>query len=355
MFYDQQFEMAKINDQNSKQDARLPEAHQADGDAQSGSDCEKLNDLPDIVDFDMAMAETQLPSKGTENAPFPSHIESLAGRGNDAGSVHTRRAYASDWKHFCAWCRRHQLSPLTADPQTIGLYITDLATGSGTGGQKSISTIERRLSSLSWNFAQRGQSLDRKDSRIANVLAGIRNGHAKPAAHKEAISPQDLVVMLETLDRGILRGLRDRAMLLLGFSGGLRRSEIAGLDAGQGQTGDGRGWITFQDKGLLITLRGKSGWREIEIGRASSEATCPVAAMEIWLKFARIDRGPLFRRVTGQGKSVGPDRLNDQEIARLVKKTALATGIRGDLPEGQRKAKFGAHSLRAGFASGRSK
>lgn len=354
LFYDQQLEMAKISDQNSERDAHLPAAHQTGGAAESGSDSQTSTGLPDVVDFAMAMAETQLASEYIET-PFPSHSESLAGRGSDAGSAHTRRAYASDWKHFCGWCRRHHLSPLTPDPHTIGLYITDLAAGNGTGGQKSISTIERRLSSLSWNFAQRGQSFDRKDSRITSALAGIRNSHAKPAAQKEAISPEDLIAMLETLDRGTLRGLRDRAMLLLGFSGGLRRSEIAGLDAAQGQTEDGRGWIAFQDKGLLVTLRGKSGWREVKIGRASSDATCPVVALETWLKFARIERGPLFRRVTGQGKSVGPDRLNDQEIARLVKKTALATGIRADLPEGERKARFTAHSLRAGFASSQSK
>lgn len=75
-----------------------------------------------------------------------------------------------------------------------------------------------------------------------------------------------------------------------------------------------------------MTLRGKTGWREVEIGRGSSDATCPVAAVETWIKFAKVAKGPLFRRVTGQGKNVGPDRLNDQEVSRLVKKTALAAG-----------------------------
>jgi integrase len=129
--------------------------------------------------------------------------------------------------------------------------------------------------------------------------------------------------MLETLDRGTLRGLRDRAMLLIGFAGGLRRSEITGLDLGRDQTEDGRGWIEILDKGLLITLRGKTGWREVEIGRGSSEATCPVTAVETWIKFAKLAKGPLFRRVTGKGKNVGPDRLNDQEVARLVKRQLL--------------------------------
>jgi integrase len=158
--------------------------------------------------------------------------------------------------------------------------------------------------------------------------------------------------MLETLDRGTLRGLRDRAMLLLGFAGGLRRSEIVGLDCGRDQTEDGRGWIEFfPDKGLLVTLRGKTGWREVEVGRGSSDATCPVVALETWLSLARIAHGPLFRRVTGQGKKVGAERLNDQEVARLVKRTALAAGVRGDLSEGERAKLFAGHSLRAGLAS----
>ena len=183
-----------------------------------------------------------------------------------------------------------------------------------------MSTIERRLSSLTWNYAQRGQPLDRKDRAIATVLAGIRNSHARPPLQKEAILPEDLIAMLETLDRGSLRGLRDRAMLLLGFAGGLRRSEIVGLDCGRDQTEDGRGWLEILDKGALVTLRGKTGWREVEIGRGSADTTCPVVALQNWLRLARIGHGPLFRRVTGQGKRVGADRLNDQEVARLVKR-----------------------------------
>jgi integrase len=97
---------------------------------------------------------------------------------------------------------------------------------------------------------------------------------------------------------------------------------------------------------MLVSLRGKTGWRQVEVGRGSSDATCPVVTVETWLKL-----GPLFRRVTGQGKAVGADRLNDQEVARLVKRTALAAGVRGDLPEGECGKLFAGHSLRAGLAS----
>jgi integrase len=114
---------------------------------------------------------------------------------------------------------------------------------------------------------------------------------------------------------------------------------------------DASGWVEILNKGMLITVRGKTGWREIEIGRGSSDATCPVVALETWLKFARIGHGPLFRRVTGQGRDVGRDRLADKHVVRLVKKAALAAGVRADLPEGERADKFAGHSLRAGLAS----
>lgn len=308
-------------------------------------------------------AEGELPdsaalvAEAAPNTALPAHLEQLANRARTyveaASSTNTRKAYASDWKHFSTWCRRSGLSPLPPHPQTIGLYITACASGTAERGRKanSVSTIERRLSSLSWNYSQRGLTLDRKDRHIATVMAGIRNSHARPPVQKEAVLSDHLIAMLETLDRGTLRGMRDRAMLLIGYAGGLRRSEVVGLDLKADQTEDGQGWIEIFAKGMLVILRGKTGWREVEIGRGSADATCPVAAVETWIKFAKLAHGPLFRRVTGQGKLVGPDRLNDKEVARLVKRTALSAGIRGDLSEIERALKFAGHSLRAGLAS----
>jgi integrase len=263
-------------------------------------------------------------------------------------SANTRRAYAADWKHFCGWARRRNFEILPPDPQIVGLYVTACASGADFGDRKpgAVLTIERRLSSLTWNFAQRGQPFDRKDGHIALVMAGIRKNRATPRIKKASILPGDMLAMLVTLDHGTLRGLRDRAMLLVGFAGGLRRSEIVGLDVGQDQTKDGPGWIEVRDKSLLVTLRGKAGSREVEIVRGSSDQSCPVLALKTWLKFARIASGPVFRRVTGKGKAVGDDRLNDQEVARLVKRAALAAGIRGDLSEQERGERFSASALR---------
>lgn len=303
-----------------------------------------------------SVGDTDLP-QAVASPPLPQHLQDLTDRARGyveaSSSSNTRKAYASDWKHFAAWCRRSGLSPLHPHPQTVGLYITACASGAADRGMKanSVSTIERRLSSLSWNYAQRGLILDRKDRHIATVMAGIRNSHARPPVQKEAVLADDIIAMIETLDRGTLRGMRDRAMLLIGYAGGLRRSEIVGLDLKADQTEDGRGWIEILDQGMLLTLRGKTGWREVEVGRGSSDATCPIAAVETWIKFAKLAHGPLFRRVTGRGKAVGSERLNDREVARLVKRTAMAAGVRGDLSEIERAFRFSGHSLRAGLAS----
>ena len=311
-------------------------------------------ETPSRVGPESAVAALPCRDGGADKAHrrLPSHLEGLAETARDyakaAASQNTRRAYASDWRHFNGWTRRHGLTALPPDAQTIGLYIAACASGSPSGKPASIATIERRLSALMWNFAQRGERFDRADRHVATVLAGMRRTQGRPPEQKEAVLPEDLLKMIATLDLGDLRGLRDRAILLIGFAGGLRRSEIVGL-AGHPEDAFEGGWIEIFPDGLLLNLRGKTGWREVEIGRGSSDATCPVGALETWLKFARIERGPIFRRVVG--KAVGADALTDKHVARLVKRTALAAGVRGDLSEGERARKFSGHSLRAGLAS----
>jgi integrase len=316
-------------------------------------------DLTDSDPSDSASSDRAPPGGAVAEiaARPPPGLSRLADRARGyaqaASSANTRRAYASDWRHFSGWLRRQGLEAFPPSPQTVGLYIAACASGApgASGRANSVATIERRLSALAWNYAQRGTPLDRKDRHIATVLAGVRNTHAAPPRQKEAILPQELIAMLETLERGTLRGLRDRAILLLGFSGALRRSEIVGLDVHRDDSEDGRGWIEILADGLIVALRGKTGWREVEIGRGSTAATCPVAALETWLKLARIGHGPLFRRVRGGGREVGPERLCDQQVARLVKRAALAAGVRGELSLAERASAFSGHSLRAGLAS----
>ncbi len=267
-----------------------------------------------------------------------------------AASHNTLRAYAKDWAHFARWCRMKGAEPLPPSPEMIGLYLADLAAPSGKSPALAVSTIERRLSGLAWNLTQRGFTLDRKNRHIATVLAGIKRKHARPPVQKAAILAEDILAMVATLAYD-LRGLRDRAILLLGYAGGLRRSEIVSLDVHKDDTPDSGGWIEIMEKGTLLTLNAKTGWREVEIGRGSREQTCPVHALEQWLHFGRIDFGPVFVRCARDGKHALDTRLSDKHVARLVKQTVLDAGVRSDLPEKDRLALFSGHSLRAGLAS----
>lgn len=247
-------------------------------------------------------------------------VDTACDYARQATAENTTKAYAKDWAHFTSWCRRRGANALPPSPELIGLYIANCAAPDTKAPALSVSTIERRLSGLAWHYQQRGFALDRKDRHIATL-------------------PFDL------------RGLRDRAILLIGYAGGLRRSEIVSLDHGKDDTPDSGGWVQIEDDGALLFLRGKTGWREVEIGRGSSDQTCPVHALEQWLHFAKINFGPLFRRTTRDNRRALEARLSDKHVVRLIKQTVLNAGIRSELSEKDRLALFSGHSLRAGLAS----
>ena len=290
-----------------------------------------------------------LPSSVAGSGTLDRLVDTARDYARAAASDNTLRAYAKDWAHFTRWCRMSGTEPLPPAPELIGLYLADLAAPRGTARPLSVSSIERRLSGLAWHAQQRGFVLDRKDRHIATVLAGIRRKHARPPVQKEAILAEDIIAMITTLPFD-LRGLRDRAILLLGYAGGLRRSEIVSLDVGKDDTLDSGGWITLLEDGALLTLRGKTGWREVEIGRGSTDQTCPVHALEQWLHFAKVSFGPVFVRTSRDGKRALEARLSDKHVARLIKSCVLDAGLRADLPEAERVALFSGHSLRAGLA-----
>ena len=299
--------------------------------------------------------EIAVPDALASSGSLEALVDTARDYARQATANNTNLAYKKDWAHFASWCRRRGADPLIPDPQLIGLYITECASPQDGFPPLAASTIERRLSGLSWNYQQRGLSLDRRDRHIATVLAGIKRKHGKPPEQKEAVLAEDILEMIAGLTFG-LREIRDRAIILIGYAGGLRRSEIVGLDIGkdesQGPDDDSGGWIEFMDGGVVLWIKGKRGWRDVEIARGSSEHSCPVKALEQWLHYSKIVHGPVFRPVTRDNAKVTSDRLSDKHVARLIKRLVLESCIGPDLPDDERVRKYSGHSLRAGLASG---
>lgn len=264
----------------------------------------------------------------------------------------TQRAYRDAWRRYCNWCKSLELEPLPPHPRIVALFITACAMGSAApkGRPLAVSTIELQLQALRYKFNEIGTPLA-VDKRLQQIMRGIQRQHARPPVQKVALLGSELMAMVATLDTSLLKGLRDRAILLLGFGGALRRSEIVGLDVGENQTSDGTGWITCRKEGLLLKINGKTGWRSVPIGRGSNPSTCPVAALEAWLEASEIREGAVFRPITRYGKLLKSKRLGDVIVAKLVKEAALAAGIYDGFSDAERKVGVSGHSLRAGLAS----
>jgi integrase len=316
--------------------------------ARDGAEDRKPEDAALETQAPGANSPALLPSAGRLSGRLAALAETAKDYARSAQADNTQRAYAADWKIFASWLRRQGLAETPPDPEAVGLYLASQV--ERRGAELSVATLERRLSGIAWRYRQLGQPLEIRDRHIATVLAGIRRRHGRPPLQKAAIFADGLLAMLATLDMD-LRGLRDRAILAIGFAGGLRRSEIVGLDCGPRQTEDGSGWLEIFPEGVLLTIHGKTGWRDVEIGRGSKADTCPVALLETWLRLGRIGHGPLFRAIARKNGGVASERLTDKHVVRLVQTCALAAGLRGDLAEGERRLAFGGHSLRAGLAS----
>lgn len=248
----------------------------------------------------------------------------------EAGTAEaTRRAYRTDWDHFTSWCAAAGLDALPAAPTTAGLYIA------AHESTHALATLQRRLASISTLHRLAGHHLDTRHPAIAGVLRGLRRTKGTSQRQVEAITVPMLRALVDTCGDDLL-GVRDRALLLVGFASALRRSELVGLEIGD---------VAITEAGARITvLRSKTdqdGAGQVVGVARTGTATCPVAALETWLTQAGIVEGRVFRRVDRHGR-IGAS-LSDDAVALVVKKRAALAGLD---PTG-----FAGHSLRAGFAT----
>jgi integrase len=252
-------------------------------------------------------------------------------RASRAGS--TLRAYAHDWDQFRTWCQANALVPLPAAPQTVILYITDLAKNQ----LKKWNTLSRRLAAISQLHSQAGFESPTRAWAVKQFLQGLRRELGVAPTRKSPVLVDDLKEILRHVPDSLL-GKRDRALLLLGFSGAFRRSELVALNVDD---------LDRTREGLVVHIRRsktdqESEGRKIGIPQGSEEATCPIRALEEWQAAANITAGPLFRCVNRHDQVLA-QRLSGEGVAIVVKRYAEKAGYD--------PVRFAGHSLRAGLAT----
>jgi len=271
------------------------------------------------------------PSGNTQIGPLSDIADRASEFVRHSKAENTIRAYQSDWCHFEGWCKAHGQASLPATPETVALYVTDLASTHKTA------TITRRISSVSQAHQIAGFETPTKSAHVRLVLAGIRRTKGTAQAAKTPVLVDDLRRMIARLPENLL-GVRDRALLLIGFCGAFRRSELVALDAAD---------VAITRDGLVVTIRRsktdqEGEGRKIGIPYASHVETCPVRSFQEWLEKSGITQGPLFRPIDRFGR-VASIRLSAAAVAQLVKRYASAVGL--DATE------FAGHSLRSGLAT----
>jgi len=286
------------------------------------------------------MMETR-PATSFEDAEALAIAEDEATKayGRAAKSARTRTEYARDWAHFPAWCAERGVASLPASAPAVACYLGTL------GGRLKIASIRRRVVAISQRHKERGFDSPTAHKLVREVVTGIARTHGSAQAQKAAITTDVLMNLLKVLDRESLRGQRDRAILLLGFSGVFRRSELAALDVAD---------LAFDERGIVVSVAHSKTDQE-GVGRQvavpfvlSNAQRCPVTAVREWLRVAEITNGPVFRTFAlPRGRHDRVERLREhrmdgRDIARVVQRTIALAGVEGD---------FGGHSLGAGFVT----
>jgi site-specific recombinase XerD len=252
-------------------------------------------------------------------------------------SASTWRAYESDWRIFNTWCQHVGCAALPADPSTVALFLADQA-------KLSIapSTLSRRLAAIRLMHVGAKLASPHDSLQVDEVMRGVRRSWKRPVGRKQPAVDEEIKRMVDAVEPQTLKGLRDRALLLLGFAGAFRRSELVSLDTDH---------LIQQDKGLEIRIASSKTDQEgrgqvIAVPRVSDSPYCPVQAVLDWLTAAGITEGAIFRRLY-RGDAVGKSRLTDQSIALIIKGLA----VKVDLDP----SRYAGHSLRSGFLTSAAK
>ena len=248
----------------------------------------------------------------------------------------TVRAYKSDFNDFSLFCAQNGFKSLPSDPKIVSIYLTHLSTK-----DVKMSTIKRRLVSIGVIHKLKGHYLDAKHPSIIENLMGIKRRKGSIQNSKKPLLINNLKAIINVIDEQKneeIKKLRDRTIILTGFSGGFRRNEIVSLDYED---------LDFVPEGLKITLKRS---KTDQFGEGSLKGLpyfnnpeyCPVVSIQNWLSLSKINSGALFRRFS-KGSKLSENRLTDQTVALLIKEYLKLAGINSK--------NYSGHSLRSGFAT----
>jgi len=280
-------------------------------------------------------------------------------------AARTRKEYERCWREFEVWCDKNGRSSMPAGMETVIAYTTWMGSGRDDGRLLAVSTVAQALAAIGMMQRYGGYTFDSRNPVLAEVMKGIRRATAQQRVIRRVrpLVQEDLSDILKGLRPDALRDLRDGALIALGWAAALRRSELVGLD--WGEHGAGTGFVSTDDVGLTVTLMTSKGSQDaaetILVPRVDAPLLCN--AVENWVRVAGISRGtPLLRRILGredEGKTVGPDRLDDSSVPRIIKRRIemLAKSRRAGRKR-MSKAEvadlvraFSGHSMRVGFVT----
>ncbi len=262
----------------------------------------------------------------------PTLLEAAKSYVEAAKAPNTRRAYRTQWATFTAWCDRHGREALPTAAATLALFLTDRAQD----GLK-VASLGLALSAIRATHHDAGFADPAANPQVRMIWEGIRRTHGTAQRCAAPLTADGIRSIVANLPSN-LRAMRNRALVLLGFGGAFRRSELVALDVGD---------LTFDPaRGVVVHVRRSKTDQtgegaDVAIPFGSQPTVCPVRALEAWLSAAGLHAGPVFRSVSRHGH-VG-DRLDGRDVARTLKETAARAAIN--------PTKVSGHSLRAGLAT----